>query len=175
MTPFLIFILALVIILLIAASLIDKEMNIEHSIVIKRPLSEVFDYVKLVKNHEQFSVWMMMDPDMKKGYKGTDGQVGFVYIWDSAKQKNVGAGEQEIKKIEEGKTIEYELRFSRPMQDVAKAIFIFKFVSATETQVQWGFYSQMKFPMVIMKPIMKKVLGNALSTGLTNLKTVLEK
>ncbi len=175
MTPILIFILALVVILLIAASLIDKEMDIEHSVTINKPLSEVFNYVKFVKNHEQFSVWMMMDPDMKRGSRGTDGQVGFVYSWDSAKQKNVGAGEQEIKKMEEGKSIEYELRFIRPMQDIAKATFIFKSVSATETEVQWGFYSKMKFPMVIMKPVMKKVLGNALSTGLTNLKTVLEK
>jgi hypothetical protein len=49
---------------------------------------------------------------MKKDYEGTDSQVGFVYKWESLINKNVGAGEQEIKKIEEVKSIEYKLRFS---------------------------------------------------------------
>jgi hypothetical protein len=37
----------------------------------------------------------MMDPDMKKTYRGTDGTVGFVSEWESNK-KDVGTGEQEI-------------------------------------------------------------------------------
>ena len=166
---------AVVAAVLFTALFTGKEMNIEKTITINRPLQQVFDYIKFVKNHDNFSVWAMMDPEMKKEYRGTDGQPGFVFAWDSSKKKNVGAGEQEIKIINEGKSIEHELRFIRPMQDVAQAKFLFEPVSSNQTRVQWGFYSKMKFPMNAMKPIIQGMLSKNLETGLNNLKTVLEK
>src|SRR5213083_2581670 len=93
---------AIIAAVLVTALVTSKEMNIEKTITINRPLQQVFDYVKFVKNHDNFNVWAMMDPDMKKEYKGTDGQPGFVFAWDSSKKKNVGAGEQEIKNINNG-------------------------------------------------------------------------
>ena len=171
----LIIIAAIIVLFLLAAALTSKDLNIEKVVTINRPLPQVFDYVKYVKNHDNFSVWAMMDPEMKKQYTGVDGQPGFVFAWDSAKKKNVGAGEQEIKKISEGKSIDYELRFIRPMQDVAAAKFIFEPAATNQTKVQWGFYSQMKFPMNAMKPMVRNMLSKSLETGLRNLKTVLEK
>jgi hypothetical protein len=171
----LIVIAAIIALFLIAAMLMGKDMVIEKNITISRPLQPVFDYIKFVKNHDNFSVWAMMDPEMKKEYRGTDGQTGFVFAWDSSRKKNVGAGEQEIKKIDEGKSIEHELRFIRPMQDVAIAKFNFEPASANQTKVQWGFYSKMKFPMNAMMPLFKNMLGKQLEKGLQTLKTVLEK
>ena len=43
----------------------------------------------------------MVDPDMKREFKGMDGTVGFIYAWNG--NKRAGEGEQEIKTIEEGK------------------------------------------------------------------------
>ena len=60
---------------------------------------------------------------MKKNYSGTDGQVGFIYSWDS-QNKNVGAGEQEITGIEEGHKIDFELRFKRPMEQSASSAIL---------------------------------------------------
>lgn len=152
-----------------------KEVNIEDTVVINKPVSEVFDYVRYIKNQDNFSTWNMMDPEMKKEYRGTDGQVGFVYAWDSAKVKNVGAGEQEITNIVPNESVDMELRFTRPMQDVAKARMTTKSIGPNQTEVMWGFYSRMKFPMTIMKPLMQGMLKKSLSQGLTTLKTVLEK
>ena len=171
----LIIIAAIIVLFLLAAAVMGKNMVIEKRITIARPKNQVFDYVKYVKNHDNFSVWAMMDPDMKKEYRGTDGQPGFVFAWDSSKQKNVGAGEQEIKKIDEGNSIEHELRFTRPMQDVAKAKFVFEPASPNDTTVLWGFYSRMKFPMNAMMPMFKTMLGKNLEKGLESLKTVLER
>ena len=171
----LIVIAAIIALFLIASALNGKEMNIEKTITINRPLQQVFDYVKYVKNHDKFSVWAMMDPAMKKEYRGTDGQPGFVCAWDSSKNRNVGAGEQEIKNINDAKSIEHELRFIRPMQDLAKAKFVFEPVSSNQTKLQWGFYSKIKFPMNTLKPMIQKMLSKNLETGLQNLKTVLEK
>jgi hypothetical protein len=158
----------------IVALVANKEMNIERSITINKPPRQVFDYIRQVKNHDNFSVWNMMDPDMKKEYRGTDGQEGFVYAWDSSKKKNVGAGEQEIKKISDGKSIEFELRFTRPMQDVAQAKMTTEDANGG-TKVYWGFYSRMKFPMNAMKPLFQNMLDKSLQQGLTNLKNVIEK
>jgi hypothetical protein len=168
-------IVGVVLLLLIAALFMDKNMTIEKTITINKPRQQVFDFVKYVKNHDKFSVWAMMDPEMKKEYRGTDGQEGFVFAWDSAKKKNVGAGEQEIKKIAAPNEIDWELRFFRPMQDVAKAKMLTESVSGNQTRVQWGFYSKMKYPMNLMKPMIAGMLGKNLETGLVNLKAAMEK
>ena len=155
--------------------LMGKEMKIERSIIIQKPAKQVFDYLKLTRNQDNFSTWNMTDPEMKKEYDGIDGQVGFIYKWDSSKNKNVGAGEQEIKKIEEGSSIEYELRFSRPMKNVANSKFVLNPENINQTKVIWLFYGPAKFPMNLMKPIFQNMLGKDLQKGLNNLKAVLEK
>ena len=97
----LIIVLVPVAFLLIVALFTKKEYGVVREVVINKPKSEVFEYVKLLKNQENFSVWVNKDPDMKKEYRGTDGTVGFISAWNS-KIKDVGKGEQEIKKIVDG-------------------------------------------------------------------------
>ena len=174
MSTIIIIIGLLIAFVLITAILIGNKMEIERSVSINKPLDHVFDYLKFVRNQDNFSVWNMQDPDMKKDFRGTDGTEGFVYGWNS-KNKNVGAGEQEIKSIVKGENIDYEIRFFRPMANVAKASFVFKPVTADQTVVQWGFYSKMKLPMNIMKPIFQRMLGKDLAKSLENLRVILEK
>ena len=64
----------------------------------------------MIKNQDNFSVWNMKDPNRKISSNGSDGQVGFVMTWDST-DKSVGAGAQEIKKLQNDGLIEYEIRF----------------------------------------------------------------
>lgn len=149
-------------------------MKIEKSTQIARPLVEVFAYLKQTKNQDNFSVWNMTDPTMNKKYLGTDGTVGFIYRWDST-NKNVGAGEQEITLIEEGKRIVYEIRFLRPMKNVAKGYFIFSPVGNGGTSLSWIFDSPSVFPFSLLSPIFKRMLGKDMEKGLANLKGILEK
>lgn len=152
-----------------------KQVNIEDKIIINKPVEVVFEYIRHIKNQDEFSVWNRMDPDMKKEYRGTDGQVGFIYSWDSSKNKNVGAGEQEITAIVPNQSIEMELRFKRPMEDIAKARMTTTSHGPNQTEVMWGFYNRMKFPMTIMKPIFMSMLKKSLTGGLHSLKAVLER
>jgi hypothetical protein len=149
-------------------------MKIEKSTLIARPLPEVFAYLKQTKNQDNFSVWNMTDPSMTKKYKGNDGTVGFIYSWDST-NKNVGAGEQEITVIEEGKRIGYEVRFFRPMKNIGKVTFLCYSNDKGETEVSWIFDSPSKFPYSLFAPIFKRMLGKDLEKGLMNLKGILEK
>jgi hypothetical protein len=149
-------------------------MKIEKSIEISRSSGEVFDYLKFTRNQDNFSVWNMADPSMKKEYRGTDGTVGYIYRWDST-NRNVGAGEQEITDIDEGKKIEYQLRFERPMKNIGKSCFLINGNGENSTSVIWTFDSPAKFPYSLLAPVFKNMMGKDLEKGLTNLKTILDK
>ena len=168
--------LVLIGLFLLAALFMKKDYAVEREVVINQPRDSVFNYIKHVKNQDHFSVWNQKDPAMKKTFSGTDGQVGFVYGWDSAKD-DVGAGEQEIKKITNGERIDFELRFTRPFEDTGYAYFTTETVSPTQTKVKWGFNGKMPFPMNAMMPIMgmEDMLGGDLQKGLNDLKAELEK
>jgi len=151
-----------------------KEIIVEKSVVIDKPGQLVFDYLRHSKNMDNYSVWNMADPEKTKEYKGEDGTLGFIYKWDSL-NKNVGAGEQEIVKIEEGKLIEFALRFERPMKNTGSSKFILSDIGNNQTKVLWDFRGPTKFPMSLFKGFFEKILGKDLEKSLGNLKTILEK
>ena len=168
--------LSLIVLALIAGLFMKTEYAIERQITINKPKVEVFEYVKLLKNQDNFSVWAMRDPKMKKEFRGEDGTVGCVSAWDSD-VKEVGKGEQEIKKVTEGERVDFELRFKKPFEATDNAYFAFTSVDSTQTNVKWGFNGKMKYPMNLMLLCinMDEMLGKDLDTGLINLKAVLEK
>jgi hypothetical protein len=172
----LIVIVAIVALALIIALFIKKEYAVEREVIINKPKTEVFEFVKLLKNQDSFSVWANKDPNMKKEYKGTDGTVGFVSAWDS-QNKDVGKGEQEIKKITEGQRIDFELRFIEPFEANDNAYMTTESVNENQTKVKWGFNGKMNYPMNLMLLCMNmdEMLGKDLQDGLNNLKTTLEK
>lgn len=172
----LLIILFIIAIPLVKALFIPVEYSIERETDINKPVRTVFDYLRILKNAEQYNKWVMTDPAMKKTYQGTDGTVGFIYGWDSD-NKQVGKGEQEIKNISEGKRIDYEIRFFRPFQGVSSAWLETMGISENKTHVKWVFAGNRTYMMRVMHVVLnlKNALGKDLQTSLNNLKTVLEK
>lgn len=150
-----------------------SRMNVLRTVTVNKPVEQVFDFIKLTKNHDKFSVWNMADPDMKKEYSGTDGEAGFIYKWDS--KKSAGAGEQETMKIEPNKRIDHELRFLRPMKTVSSATFLLVTEGQNKTRVEWSFSGPMKFPMSLFKFFFQKMIAKDMDKSLANLKVLLEK
>jgi hypothetical protein len=175
-TLILIVIAGLIFLILLIALFTKKAYSIERQITINKPSYVVFDFVKQLKNQDTFSKWATMDPDMKKEYRGVDGTVGFVSAWDS-ENKKVGKGEQTIKKISEGVSIDYDLHFIKPFEGLAEAGMYTESLNPNQTKVKWKINSSMKYPMNLMLLFMnmEKMIGDDLSTGLTNLKNILEK
>ena len=153
--------------------LMRKEYSIHREIIINAPRQNVFDYLRQLKNQDNFNKWVMADPDMKREFKGTDGTVGFIYAWNG--NKRAGEGEQEIKSIEEGKKIETEVRFVRPFPGIAYANMVTESVSGNQTKITWRNASTMKYPMNIMLPMIEKMLAKDMGTSLSTLKNILEK
>lgn len=175
MTVLLIILLTLagiIALLVIIALFARKEYNIRRDITIQASQQQVFDYLKQLKNQDHFNKWVMVDPGMKREFIGTDGTVGFIYAWNGNKQ--AGEGEQEIKRITEGKSIETEIRFKRPFVSVAYANLETESVSATQTKVSWSNKSAMVYPMNIMISMIEKMLAKDMDTSLAKLKTILE-
>lgn len=167
--------LVIVIALLIIGFFVRKDYVISRQITIHKPKQDVFNYVKFLKNQNEFSKWAKMDPNMKKEFRGTDATVGFISAWEG--NKEVGKGEQEIKAIIEGEKIDYEVRFEKPFKNIAPSTMETKAVNDSTTTVSWTFYSHMPYPMNLMGLFMNmdKAIGSDLQIGLDNLKGILEK
>lgn len=171
----LIILILIISIVLIAAYFMPKEYAVQREITINKPVDSVFNYVRYLKNQNQFSVWANMDPKMKSTYKGVDGNVGSLYTWDS-NVKDVGAGEMEVTKIETSKRLDFALRFKRPMEDTAVGFMSTEPLSGNQTKVKWGISGIIPYPTNIMLPMLKmdQMIGKDLEKGLENLKSKME-
>ena len=166
----------IIVLFLVIGVFTKKDYSVAREVIINKPKSMVFDYLKLLKNQNKFSVWATMDPDMKTTFTGTDGTEGFISAWDS-ENKNVGKGEQEILKIVEGERIDYEIRFIRPFKSISWAFITTTAVNENQTRVHWEFNAKMKYPTNLMLVFMnmEKMIGNDLQKGLENLSEILKK
>ncbi len=162
--------------MLIIALFVKKDYALEREVTINAPKEMVFDYLRYLKNQDNFSVWSEMDPNMRKTFSGTDGTAGFVSAWDSD-DKNVGSGEQEIMLITEGERIDYELRFFEPFEATDQAYLTTEALNSNQTLVKWGFSGKFDYPMNIFLLVMnmEDMLGADFENGLIKLKEIMEK
>lgn len=158
--------------LLIIALFMKREHYVRREIIINAPRQKVFDYLKLLKNQEKFNKWAKADPDRNWEFKGTDGTVGFIIAWNG--NKNVGEGEKEITNIIEGKRIETQIRFVRPMATIANVIMETESLSDNQTKVYLSNAGTLKYPMNIMIPMAEKMFPKDMDTSLSTLKNILE-
>jgi uncharacterized protein YndB with AHSA1/START domain len=174
LTIILVVLAGIVLLFLLLALLAKKDFSIQKEIVINRPKQDVFDYLKLIRNQEKYSVWVMKDPNIKIVYSGTDGTPGFTSSWTSD-EKNVGIGEQEIKKIVPGESIEVEIRFKKPFETTNHALTSVTAVGNSQAKVTNLFYGTSKFPMNLMNVMLGKMVGKDMQQNLINVKDNLEK
>ena len=167
-------VLAGIIALLLFISLfMKKEHYVNREIIINAPKQKVFDFLRFLENQEKFNKWAKTDPDRKIETKGTDGTVGYIYAWSG--NKNAGEGEKEIKNIIEGKRIETEIRFVKPMAATASIIMETESLSDNQTKVYWSNAGTLKYPLNIMVPMLEKHVAKDMDTSLSTLKNILEK
>ncbi len=167
-------IIALVGIILFLALIAPKSYDVNRSVEIDRPTTDVFEYIKYLKNNDTWSPWARKDPNMEKKFTGTDGEVGAISYWNG--NKEVGEGEQEITKIIPGKRIEGELRFLKPWKSTSDCYLDVHETGNNGTRVTWGFKGKNKFPMSIMMLFMNmdKMVGKDFEEGLASLKKQME-
>ena len=160
--------------LLITAFFMKREHYVNCEIIINAPRQKVFDFLKLIKNQDQFNKWATTDKENRKEeFKGTDGTVGFIYAWSG--NKDAGEGEKEIKNLIEGKRIETEIRFVRPMRVSASVTFVMESLPDNQTKVNMINTGTLKYPLNIMIPMVEKNFPKDMDASLSTLKNILEK
>ncbi len=165
-------IVGIIVLLLIIALFLKKEHYVNREIVINAPRQKVFDFLRFLENQDKFNKWAKTDPDRKIETKGTDGTVGYVYSWSG--NKDAGQGAKEIKNIIEGKRIETEIRFTKPMNVIASMIMETKTLSDNQTQVNFINTGTLKYPLNLMVPMAEKNFAKDLDSSLATLKSILE-
>lgn len=104
---------------------------------------------------------------------GTDGTIGFIISWNG--NKNAGEGEKEIINIIDGKRIETQIRFVRPMKTTADVIMETESLSDNETKVNLINSGRLKYPMNIFIPLAEKNFPKDMDASLLALKEIFEK
>jgi hypothetical protein len=162
-------------ILLIVAAFLPKHFHTEASATVNKPAGEVFTYIRLLKNQDQFSYWNLQDPAMKKAYSGMDGTPGATYSWNSQNEE-LGQGTQTIRDIAENERLSLNMHFIKPFENESDATITTKEGRPGVTTVTWAFDDDMPWPMNLMPYAfnMKKTLGDMLQTSVNNIKKNLE-
>lgn len=168
----LIFLVALIILLLVVALFIPNDYKVTHTVTIKKPQKEVYDYVRMLKNQENWSTFVEADPNVKLTYSGVDGEVGATQTWNG--NDDVGEGSQTITKLD-GERIDIKLHFIRPFEGDNMAASIIKAVDANTCTHTEEFNGSESYPMNLMNIPFKMMLGDYFEKNGENLKKVLEK
>ena len=74
---FLYILASLVGLLVVLALAAPKKYDVDRKIVINRSISDVYQYLLLIKNQDYWSPWKTRDPNMTQNQTGVDGTIGF--------------------------------------------------------------------------------------------------
>jgi hypothetical protein len=171
---FLYILVGIIALIALLALVAPKHYEVNRSIVIDNNLPEVYQYLKLIKNQNDWSPWKKKDPNMTQKFIGIDGEVGFISKWEG--NKEVGTGEQEITYLQENKRIDTQLRFFKPWKSKSNGYFTVENVDHNHTKVVWGFKGVNPIPFNVFMLFFnfEKAVGKDFEEGLSNLKEILE-
>lgn len=165
----LIILIILIALPLLVALFVPHESTSEGQTVINKPKQEVFEYIKHVKNQDNFGVWQRSDPDMHTTSEGVDGTVGFKYSWDSDK---LGKGAQVITHIEPGTRMESDMFFYDFDDTPSKAYISVEEQNPNQTLVRWGIKWTSPYPWNLMSLFYN--MDKDFDKGLETLKEIVE-
>lgn len=136
--------------------IIPSEFHAEKSTIVNGNKADVLVYVKDFNNYRNWNPWFSLDSNMTSKVEGK------VYSWESANDM-VGSGSQTLV-FESEDSIAYELKFTAPMENTAKAYMKFKEVEGG-TEVSWGFNSDGNILIgILMDP--STMVGDNYTNGL---------
>ncbi len=131
--------------LFVVAFFIDSNYSVEESILIEKNKLEVFDYIKYLKNRNQYAYQPDLAQKIKTKYKKKDGRVGFTAIWKS-ESRDVESRKQKIVNIEYGKSIDYDVHILAPFESIGKSSFQVKALTDSTVYLTSQLTLIMKYP-----------------------------
>lgn len=138
--------------------------HVHKSVVIDKPVGEVFEFMKDFQHSKSWDPWMVCDPEAEQEYSEKYSK------WNG---EYVGEGEMRLVDETKDKYLEYALEFKAPYKSKAKVWYDFEEKDGG-TEVNWHMDGSLPWFMFWMKNTMKGMIGMDFKRGLMMLKDVIE-
>ncbi|WP_179957493.1 SRPBCC family protein [Exilibacterium tricleocarpae] len=165
-------IVGLLVIVVVVGLFLPDTAHVERSVVIKAPVSDVYQMLNGFKRFNEWSPWHAKDPDTEYTFSGPEQGVGARMTWAS-ENRNVGSGSQEIIATQENQRIEVQLDFGAE----GDAVSYYQMQPAGDgTRVTWGFDTDFKGNIIgrYFGLMFDGMLGPDYENGLARLQALLE-
>jgi hypothetical protein len=115
-----------------------------------------------------------MDPNAKVGFEGPVAGKDAVFTWSG--NDKIGEGRMTIVESRPAEAVDIKVDFTKPFENTSSSKFEFK-PEANQTVVTWSMGGRQNFIEKAMCIVFngKKMIGDEMEKGLSNLKTVAEK
>jgi len=161
----------LITVILIVAIFLPAKYSVDSSIVINRPLEQVYKYSVDLKNWPQWSIWIRDDKKAEITYEGTGPDVGSKMNWNG---KKMGIGSILIEKLTNNSSYTVKVDMTKPWEISSLSTFSFK-PANTGTIVTWTDEGNLSYPMERWVGLFfKSKMQMKFHKGLTNLKNKIE-
>jgi DNA gyrase inhibitor GyrI len=148
---------------------LPKGYTVKRSIVIAKPLPEVFDYIVDFNNWNAWSPWLLHEPDAPTRTFDGAAERG-VHRWNG---ERIGAGQMTHKRIVQNDRIDIKLELLSPREstsDVSWQVVDASSGGAPATQVIWTLVAQMPLPFRPFQNFIAKMIGYDFALGLALLR-----
>jgi uncharacterized protein YndB with AHSA1/START domain len=158
----------------VVVALQPSQFHVERTATIAAPPAAVFAHVDDLHKWEAWSPWAKLDPAAKVGYEGAPAGKGAAFTW--AGNDKVGEGRMTIVESRPAELVDIKVDFTKPFEGTNSSVLTFK-PAGGGTTVTWSMSGHQNFFAKAMCLVFdgKKMIGNSLEQGLTQLKAVAEK
>jgi uncharacterized protein YndB with AHSA1/START domain len=166
-------IVAIVVLVLLLASMKPATLRIERSASIQAPPERLFPYVNDFRRWREWSAYESLDADMQRTLSGADSGKGAVYEWAGRK---AGTGRMEITQSMPPSKVIIKLDFLKPFEGHNVAEFTFQ-DAGESTNLTWVMSGPANFMSKLMQVFVNldRMIGKDFETGLANLKRLTER
>jgi len=127
---------AIVLLIAVVGLFLPSTVSLERSIVINSSAEKTYEQVNVLKNWEQWSPFLKMDPKSKIAYNDIPKGPGATYTWAS---EVTGEGTMTILNTTPYSSVKFQLEFKG--QGLSQSEFRFSSEGNNATKVSWSFSS----------------------------------
>ena len=139
---YLLFLLALIVVAALAYLFtLPADFEVRRSLLMSLDRQRVFDKVRDLTSWNEWSPWLMHEPDAKLTYSGNPDREGGSFSWDG---KYIGAGTLTHVRLDAPVRIDQRIVFKRPFKSESEVWWEFADRDG-QTEVTWGMRGRMPF------------------------------
>ncbi|WP_373509429.1 SRPBCC family protein [Thiocapsa sp.] len=155
---------------LVYLSRLPKDYEVRRSLTMHADRQAVFDRVRDFRTWDDWSPWLLHEPDAKRDFSAAEDQPGGYYTWDG---RAIGAGRLSHVRFDAPGRIEQRLEIQRPFKSGSDVWW--ELVETDEgTDVAWCLRGSMPFLLRPIIPLVREMIGKDYELGLALLRGQLD-